>query len=463
MSKWLLALVLSLGCAQEVPPTQPSASRTENTVAVGLSIIPIICDDCRYDMITPQTMPTLFNAFDSALVFTHADANTALCCPSRATMWKSQDQHRTKVWANGYASGLKNFVDDNTVFTAIKTANPNIITGIFGKWLNDNGLRSKKTIAGVDEMRVSKLIANTFPMDYYNYSQYERNWNGGPVQTISYGSTVNDYQPMQLANELSQFITKMSTGTKRQFVAFYTPLSGHGPFTALPQDQGRCDWLPAATYTAELPGQPWVISRQPPPTAAQLAKADTTQRKACESLGSLDRAIALIVASLKANGRDGDTCLLFTSDHGFHFSDHFFNRKATPYRGDTDIPFMLRCPGMLPIVDSTHFGQILDIGPTVCRVVGCVMPNAVGHSLLPPDVGVSEALLEYQNKNSGLDETFFAIQTITGYKYIDFGAGPDALYDLNTDPNERVNLINNSAYTSVLMNLKSRLAILKVR
>ncbi|NKB70897.1 MAG: sulfatase-like hydrolase/transferase [Candidatus Latescibacteria bacterium] len=103
----------------------------------------------------------------------------------------------------------------------------------------------------------------------------------------------------------------------------------------------------------------------------------------------LDKTVGLLMGALRAEGKDEDTLVLFTTDHGAQFS----RGKCSCYEGGLRIPMIVRWPGRLQQgrVAEELVSQI-DVLPTIMAAVGQEVPEHVaGASLLPLLTGEAAA------------------------------------------------------------------------
>ncbi len=121
---------------------------------------------------------------------------------------------------------------------------------------------------------------------------------------------------------------------------------------------------------------------------------DHTTRVYAAMIRSLDRNIGRVLQSLKDQGVDDNTLVIFTSDNGgAHYvgieglNKPYRGWKATYYDGGTHVPYFMRWPGKLPKGASypemvSHF----DIFATAAAAAGATMPRdriIDGVNLLP--------------------------------------------------------------------------------
>jgi arylsulfatase len=84
---------------------------------------------------------------------------------------------------------------------------------------------------------------------------------------------------------------------------------------------------------------------------------------------------------------DGNTIVIFTSDHGEMLGDHYLWRKVVPYEPSARIPFLIRPPRRSGITPGTVVQQaacLEDIMPTVLSMVGIETPETVEGMDLSP-------------------------------------------------------------------------------
>jgi arylsulfatase A-like enzyme len=154
---------------------------------------------------------------------------------------------------------------------------------------------------------------------------------------------------------------------------------------------------------------------------------------------------------------DGDTVVMFTSDHGDFLGDHQLMLKGpVHYRGLVRVPFIWRDPAARRRgTRSPALTQTTDIGPTILARAGIEPWNGVqGRSLLPLIEGertrVRERLLieeEGQRYYMGFPDRVRMRSLITDrYRLSLYDGVPwGELYDRREDPDELVNRWDDAA------------------
>jgi len=93
----------------------------------------------------------------------------------------------------------------------------------------------------------------------------------------------------------------------------------------------------------------------------------------------IDASVGRVLRSLKDNGIDSNTLVIFSSDHGPWYQGspgRLRGRKGETFEGGMRVPFLARFPGAIPggqvnAAMATH----LDILPTVARLAGASLPQ----------------------------------------------------------------------------------------
>jgi choline-sulfatase len=166
--------------------------------------------------------------------------------------------------------------------------------------------------------------------------------------------------------------------------------------------------------------------------------------------------------SLEKSGLKGNTIVLFTSDHGENDASHKLEHKTVFYEESARVPFIISYPGLKVRgkVDNEHLvSNGLDILPTLCNLANIQPPKGLmGSSLVP--------LLNQEKVNNWRKEIFIENQLgymiHTGrYKYElhdkNGNKSREVFSDLEVDPGETRNMINDKKYASIIDELRKKL------
>jgi arylsulfatase A-like enzyme len=177
----------------------------------------------------------------------------------------------------------------------------------------------------------------------------------------------------------------------------------------------------------------------------------------------VDREVVRVLDALKESGKEDNTVIIFTSDHGEGVASHHWTQKQVLYDESIHVPLLISYKGksVSNVVNSTHqVSNCLDVYPTVLDFAGVKIPDHFeGHSLKPLVMG--EKVSAWRD--------FIIVQTrfargegysgINGrtlitddYKYIvynkDGKPAGEQFFDVNKDPGETKNLVTDAKYTA---------------
>lgn len=156
----------------------------------------------------------------------------------------------------------------------------------------------------------------------------------------------------------------------------------------------------------------------------------------------LDHQIGRLMYALSCDGALNDTVIIFASDHGELLFDHATYRKALPYQGSVNVPFIMWAGKNLLAVRGQHRSELIelrDIMPTLLDLAGAEIPGTVdGISAAGALSGGTIDRRDYlHGEHSYGDYSNHYIATERD-KYVWFSRdGREQYFDLESDPRER--------------------------
>lgn len=187
-------------------------------------------------------------------------------------------------------------------------------------------------------------------------------------------------------------------------------------------------------------------------------------------ISMIDDAIGRVVAQLTRLGLDENTVVIFMSDHGDYMGDHGLMLKSTlHYQGLVRVPFIWSEPGITQPGRATRaLHSTLDIGRTILSRAGVtpfwgMQGRDMAASLADPADGGNEAvLIEEDGHETGMGFSApVRVRTLMTERYrLSLYEGTDwaELYDLEDDPHEMHNRIDDPAFSSVRQKAFEQLA-----
>ena len=420
------------------------------------NIIVIILDDL--DKRSMEFMPNVKRELiDRGMHFKNYFVNVPTCCPSRASLFRGQYAHNTKVLRNrGANGGFSAFrkLESSTVATWLHDVGYR--TGLFGKYLNGYPGTEKQYIPpGWDQWHAR---VRGF------YRNYSLNDNGSVVR---YGKKDEDYETDIYADKLIDFISQ--NNGQAPFFAYLAPLAPHVPTIPAVRHQdlfagALAPRIPSFNET-DVSDKPKRIRLLKPLDDGDIAAIDHLYQSRLECMLAVDELIGRMFEALRKVSQLDNTYIFFTSDNGFHLGEHRIPiGKDTPYDEATNVPFIARGPGINKKCFNTLFAQNIDIAPTLAELAGAKLPSFVdGKSLVPTFTHDKkalagwkrEALIEHWTNNEGNQPNFIALRT-SSYLYVEHDSGEFELYDINTDPYQ-MESIYRTADQSLIRELSKRL------
>jgi arylsulfatase A-like enzyme len=175
----------------------------------------------------------------------------------------------------------------------------------------------------------------------------------------------------------------------------------------------------------------------------------------------VDANIGKILDGLKQAGLEDNTLVIFTSDHGNMDASHHLASKGFFYEESVGVPLILSYKGKIPAgrVDEKSLASTgLDILPTICDYASVTKPDhCLGESLRPLAEGKS-----VDNWRSYVASENGGCRMIRSerYKYCAFADNnsKESLVDLEKDPGEMRNLVDDPELKSVLADHRKLLA-----
>ncbi|MEO0452555.1 MAG: sulfatase [Verrucomicrobiota bacterium] len=192
-------------------------------------------------------------------------------------------------------------------------------------------------------------------------------------------------------------------------------------------------------------------------------KYQTNMRAYFRLANGIDQAIARVIEALQAKGLSENTIIIYTGDNGLMMGDRGLAGKWNPYEQSLRVPLIIydpRLPEALRGQVLPHLANSVDLAPTMVDYAGVNLPEVYqGRSLLPMIRGQRIAWREdiFCQHHFKRFNDWHAVRD-QRYKYAVYYDQPyEALFDLQEDPGELINLADNPHYADILKQKKERL------
>jgi arylsulfatase A-like enzyme len=186
-------------------------------------------------------------------------------------------------------------------------------------------------------------------------------------------------------------------------------------------------------------------------------------------INSLDENLGRIRNKLKELGLADNTIIIFTSDHGSHFCTRNSEYKRSCHDGCTHIPMVIWGPGFQGGKVVEDMTSLIDLPATVLKSAGIEPPEWMqGNHLNGLVDGTTKEWPEESFMQISESQCGRAIRTArwTYSVRAPDGKGSDLnsdlyreefLYDNDSDPHQKNNLVSDPAFADVRLELKERL------
>ncbi len=421
------------------------------------NLVLILTDDQRWDALGCTgsgrvPTPNLDRLAREGVLFQNAVVTTPKCCPSRASILTGRYPHGAGVLGN---EPPEDVLEEQLTFPEVLQA-AGYETAFIGKWHlpNPGGMPQK----GFDRW-----------VSFEGHGRYH-----GQALNVD-GQRVR--AQVHLADELTRYaIEWLRAGREKPFLLFLSYKNCHSPYRP-PQRHKEA----LADLEIELPASFFDPPEELPWHVAKLRQRDKTENRRAQPerylaslrdylrlVVSVDESVGQLCEVLEQQGLFDRTLTLFLSDNGFFFGEHGLMQKGKLYEPALRVPMLARLPGEIPAGSRVSAPVLqLDVPVTLLELAGAPVPEPMrGRSLAElwrAPGGSSPTWREHTLHYSPLRPNYEAPQDLAlrggGFKYMRYRTGEieEVLFDLESDPDERVDLAGEEEHAETLAEMRRRL------
>lgn len=433
------------------------------TLSTRKNIIMFITDQWRWDTLNvpghPAQLPNLQAFRAEATEFQNTFTTVPLCTPARGSLFTGKLPHQSGTMDNVQGTSFyphgKLHPDQKTYLERLHDDGYEV--AFIGKWhlgegtILDRGISDVSLSDGGDTelMNVAKVIFD------------------GPKK-VPYYATIVEGKPLdeQRVDAALEKIAALSASDRQ----FCLVVSLHGPhfphnvpkqyvdlYKDLADDYMPENWCPQFSEEGKPLAQ--ASSYWPCQDTSDLTQEDwrRTAQHYWGFCSYIDALFGRLRSAVTEHGLDDNTVLAFTADHGEMLGAHgWFDKGPFFYEEVMRIPMLIRDPTGGTAPTQTAFTSFRDLFPTLIERAG-------GAALLDKDE------LSRSFWKTEADHAYYVYDAYQGrqfrfrgirnerYKYAWSPHDLEELYDLETDPYERVNLATASSHQQIKSALKKRL------
>ncbi len=413
------------------------------------NIIFYFSDQQRADTLNPEVMPNVWELGEEGVAFSDLYTCQPVCGPARACLQTGQYATENKCYWNGIA------LPEDTRTPAHIFEENGYDTAYIGKWhlASDRykgiGVHCEKTAiperrqGGYSYLRAADVLEFTS----HGYDGYVFDEKGNKIDFTGYrADCINDFAVEYINNH----------NGKKPFFMFVSQLEPHHQ-----NDRNRFE---GPKDTIEN------FRDYPIPEDLSFLKGNYKEEYPdyIAAVNSLDKNVGKLVETLKNKGIYDNTIIVYTSDHGCHFKTRNGEYKRSCHDSSIHIPLVFGGGAVKKDETQTCLASLIDLPPTLLALAGIPVPDSYSGQVLPVNgltaperdcvfVQISESQIgravrtkkwKYSARARGSGNFRHSAKT-----YYD-----DFLYDLENDPIEKFNLVNDEKYEDVINEMRALLS-----
>jgi len=391
--------------------------------------------------------PNLDKLASKSINLTHAVSGMPVCSPHRASFLTGQYPLTHGVFMNDV------LLDTNRTTIGKVFKENGYQTGYLGKWHVDGHGRSSYIPASRQQgFDYWKALECTH--DYNNSAYYEGN---SPVKKVW-----ETYDAIAQTQDVCQYL-KSQTKKDDPFFLVLSIGSPHDPYQTAPEKYRKMYENKIFTIRDNVP-------------ADKVEKVQNDLRGYYAHMTAIDDCIGQLRFTLKEQGLDENTIIVFTADHGDLMGSHGAWNKQQPYDESIRVPFLIHYPKAFGPTGKKSKALINspDIMPTLLGLTGIEVPKSVeGKDFSPILLGkkkndVTHTLISCvqpfgQWIRSKGGKEYRGLMT-ENYTYVRDLKGPWLLFDRTKDPFQLNNLVGQPSLAAIQSKLdRDLLNELKIR
>lgn len=392
--------------------------------------------------------PNLDKLAKEGTLFNNAFTVQPVCGPARAVL--QTGKYATEVGC--YKNGISLPVDTNTIAKRFNDAGYD--TAYVGKWhlASDNGTCELKTMPIPVERRGGYkdywMASDVLEFTSHGYNGYVFDKNNNKVEFIGYrADCINNYAIDYIRDREDE----------KPFFLFVSQIEPHHQ-----NDRDR----------SEGPDGSKEKFKDYVPPGDLIGTEGNWKANYPDYLGccnSLDYNVGRLIDTLKDKGIYDNTIIIYTSDHGCHFRTRNKEYKRSCHESSIRIPLIAHGPGFMGGNIVEELVSLIDVPKTLLDCAGINSSDDYrGTSLKKLVAGeiadwnnevfiqISESQIGRALRTTEWTYSVRAAENNLNASYSDVYY-EDFLYDVQKDPYQKNNLIDNEEYTQIRDELKKKL------
>lgn len=388
--------------------------------------------------------PHLDKLASEGMLFRNHFANTPVCCPARANILTGKYAH-----SNGMIANDLRLRESETCIAELFGA-AGYRTGFIGKWHLDGGPRQPGWIPPGDRRQGFEFWA----ANEVSHAHFDTHYFRDTPDPIP----IKKFESEAWADLGIEFLQQTSEDERPFFLTIQMG-PPHDPYLA-PDDYMAMYDPKTITLRPNFAGDTSDRDLQPSPYIATPGRKEIAAYYSMVT--AVDEQIGRILSELDTLGLRDNTIVLVSSDHGDMLGSHASTLKRKPWEESIRVPGIIRHPRAPSGRSIDALFSHVDIAPTLLALCGIDTPADMQGSDLSPvvlnerEAGPQSAYFQIFGPfhAGGVEHGWRGVRT-SRYMYAKTKEAPWLLYDLQTDPFELNNLVDNPAATELQAELEA--------
>ncbi len=447
------------------------------------NILHIMSDQQQWASIVNRSLcntPNLNRLAQSGMLFERSYTPSAVCCPARAMILSGAYHWHNGVYNQIHSSpSVHRDMNPDVVLYSHRLQEAGYRMGYIGKWHAswtrcpaDFGYEMS-AVAGCDPVVLRRYEMNpdrieepkeklkATPLRFFSWpgarSVAEWGYHEGPAEST---------HEWHIAESAVRMVRRYAKDAKPWMIEthFVEPHDAYFPLKKyLDRYDPKSIRVPKSFHDT-FEGKPGMHRRESS-IWGEVTEDDYRQSRACyyAYIEQLDTQIGRILDALEETGQADNTIVSFTTDHGDMCGNHRMWIKGwIPYEETYRVPLIVRWPGHIQLGSHTdRLVQTHDLAHTFVQAASAQpLPFKDGRALQPLFADPRASSWADQIMCAYYGGEFLYTQRIAitdRYKYVFNGFDIDELYDLQDDPEEMHNAINDPNYAKYADDMRARL------
>ncbi|KAG0646727.1 Arylsulfatase [Hyphodiscus hymeniophilus] len=379
------------------------------------NIVFVLTDDQDVHLSSLEYMPFVKkHLLDQGTYFNKHYCTTAVCCPSRVTLWTGKAAHNTNITdVNPPWGGYPKFITQgfNEKYLPVWLQQAGYTTYYTGKLFNVH------TVENYNSPAPAGFTGSDFLLDPFTYNYLNSTFQRTGETPRSYEG---HYSTDVLAEKAYGFLDDaVNSADGKPFFLTIAPIAPHADIYMNSSDIHDPNILfKFGTPVSAKRHQHLFQDEKVPRTKnfnpdrqnqTNVDYNDHFYRQRLRSLQSVDELVDGIVTRLREYGVLENTYVIYSSDNGYHIGQHRLQPgKSCGYEEDINVPLIVRGPGVAKNYSTNIVTTHTDLAPTFFDLLGIPLREDFDGVAIPVTKAGIETSLDHRREHLNVEYWGFA-------------------------------------------------------